>query len=100
MVQVLTGTRVGFWNPGPHFVPDDQKFLRAFTPKGVWVGPPMGDHIIGTRLNQELMEGTLQMQVGVLFRPDRNKYQRLETILILHNWIPEMFDYSDWEATG
>ena len=42
------------------------------------------------------MEGTLEFSVGVLFRPDLGKRQKLETILILNNWIPEMFTYEDW----
>lgn len=91
-VKVTAGLRVGFWdqngtpwNGGP------------FKPKGYYNGPDLGDHIPGARLAQELMEGTLVFRVGVLFRPDLGKYQRLETILILENWIPEMFEYSDWE---
>jgi len=95
-VRVLPGTRVGFWNPEPKSGPD--QFLRAFTPKGIYVGPDLGDLVIGTILAQPLMEGELRLQVGVLFRPDLGKRQRLETILILCNWIPEMFDYEHWKA--
>ena len=96
-VRVLPGTRVGFWHPGPHPGPLLELNKRAFSAKGVYVGPDLGDHIPGAKLVQPLMEGDLKMRVGVLFRPDLGKRQRLETILILENWIPEMFDYEHWE---
>lgn len=96
-VRILPGTRVGFWNPGPHSAGFHEKHKLAFVPKGVYVGPDLGDHIIGTKLAQPLMEGELILRVGVLFRPDLGKRQRLETILMLENWIPEMFDYEHWE---
>jgi hypothetical protein len=68
---------------------------------GIYVGPDLGDHIPGAKLSQPLMEGELKLSVGVLFRPDRGKHQRVETILILENYIPEMFNYEHWEkATG
>jgi len=91
-VKVTAGLRVGFWdqnstewNGGP------------FKPKGYYNGPDLGDHIPGAHLEQRLMEGNLVFRVGVLFRPDLGEHQKLETILILENWIPEMFEYSDWE---
>lgn len=96
-VRVLPGTRVGFWYSGPHAAPLLELHKRAFVAKGVYVGPDLGDHIPGAKLVQPLMEGELKMRVGVLFRPDLGKRQRLETILILENWIPEMFDYEHWE---
>lgn len=47
------------------------------------------------------MEGVLNFRVGVLFRPDLGRRQSLETILVLENYFPEMFDYETWEkATG
>jgi predicted alpha/beta hydrolase len=64
---------------------------------GVYVGPDLGDHVIGSKLEQHLMEGVVRFGVGVLFRPDLNKRQRLETILILEKYIPEMFNYEHWE---
>jgi hypothetical protein len=97
-VRVLPGTRVGFWHPGPHAAGYEQKHKHAFQVKGVYVGPDLGDHIPGTKLQQPLMEGELKLRVGVLFRPDLGKKQKLETILILENFIPEMFQYEHWEA--
>ena len=91
-VNISAGLRVGFWTPKP------LAGHSPFTPKGIYCGPDLGDLIPGTRMNQELMEGTLTFQVGVLFRPDLGRRQRLETILILRTWIPEMFEYEDWEA--
>jgi hypothetical protein len=89
-MRVTAGTRVGFWNPDPGWG------KSPFTCKGYYEGPDLGDLIPGTVLQQPLMEGVLEFQVGVLFRPDLGKRQRLETILILKNWIPEMFEYEDW----
>ena len=97
-VRILPGTRVGFWYSGPHSAPLLELHKRAFVPRGVYIGPDLGDHIVGTRLSQPLMEGELFFRVGVLFRPDLGKRQRLETILMLENWIPEMFNYEHWEA--
>ena len=91
-VRVAAGLRVGFWDQN-----GTQWNGGPFKPKGYYNGPPLGDHIPGTLLEQQLMEGTLRFRVGVLFRPDLNVKQRLETILILENWIPEMFEYQDWE---
>ncbi len=94
-MRVTSGLRVGFWNQNP------TEFHKPFRPMGVYVGPDLGDHIPGTRLQQPLMEGELKLRVGVLFRPDLGKYQKLETILILENFFPEMFNYEHWEkATG
>jgi hypothetical protein len=44
------------------------------------------------------MEGDLAFRVGVLFRPDRWPRQNLETILILENYFPEMWNYDTWES--
>ena len=90
-MRISSGLRVGFWKQ------DNNHFDGSpFTPKGYYRGPDLGEHIPGARLEQPLMEGVLKFRVGVLFRPDLGKRQRLETILILENWIPEMFEYEDW----
>ncbi len=94
-MKVSAGLRVGFWRGGV-----SQNHENAFLAKGIYTGPDLGHQIPGAKLQQELMEGTLTFRVGVLFRPDLGKRQRLETILILENWIPEMFEYEDWEAVG
>lgn len=91
-LRIQHGTRCGFWNPNPGW---DKS---PFTPCGIYTGPDLGSVIPGTAMQQELMEGTLHFRVGVLFRPDLGKYQKLETIIILNNWIPEMFEYEDWEV--
>lgn len=91
-MRIAAGLRVGFWDQNA-----TQWTGGPFKAKGYYSGPDLGDHIPGTRLEQKLMEGNLVFRVGVLFRPDLGKYQRLETILILENWIPEMFDYADWD---
>ena len=93
-VRVGPGLRVGFWKPsnnGPWGG-------SPFHVKGLYTGPELGDFIPGQKITQELMEGTLEMRVGVLFRPDLGKRQRLETILILIKFVPEMFEYEHWEA--
>jgi hypothetical protein len=91
-MRIDAGLRVGYWNPSPGWG------KTPFTPKGYYRGPYLGEKVPGELLQQELMEGTLYFRVGVLFRPDLNVRQRLETILILENSIPEMFQYEDWEA--
>lgn len=93
-VRVTAGTRVGFWRDGRG------DYRRAFDCRGFYTGPDLGDHLPGAKLEQPLMEGTLKFRVGVLFRPDLNKRQRLETVLLLENWIPEMFEYEDWDQEG
>lgn len=90
-MRVAAGLRVGFYDMN-----NDHFRGSPFTPKGYYTGPDLGEHIPGARLEQPLMEGVLKFRVGVLFRPDLGKRQRLETILILENWIPEMFEYEDW----
>ena len=92
-MRITSGVRVGFWKPN-NYMGDGS----PFTPKGVYTGPDMGDLIPGQKITQELAEGELKARVGVLFRPDLGKRQKLETILILETWIPEMFDYEHWEA--
>jgi hypothetical protein len=91
-VNISAGLRVGFWNSSPGYG------KTPFDCVGHYSGPPLGDRIPGTSLEQKLMEGTLRFRVGVLFRPDLGKRQCLETILILQTYIPEMFEYEDWEA--
>lgn len=90
-MRVHSGLRIGFWNRNAYSFQES-----AFTPLGHYVGDDLGDHIPGALLQQNLMEGPLQFQVGVLFRPDLGKRDRLETILILVNYVPEMFEYTDW----
>lgn len=91
-MRIAAGLRVGFWEQEAY-----AKHRRSpFTCKGYYQGPDLGEHLPGAKLSQPLMEGELKFRVGVLFRPDLGKRQRLETILILENWIPEMFEYEDW----
>lgn len=90
-MRISAGLRVGFWNPNTaHWTG------QAFRPVGYYNGPDLGDYIPGQRLSQNLMEGELKFRVGVLFRPDLGKRQQLETILILENYIEDMFDYEHW----
>lgn len=94
-MYVHAGLRIGFWTPSPVWGE------TPFNCVGYYQGPALGDRIPGEKLKQELMEGTLEFKVGVLFRPDLGRKLRLETILILETYIPEMFEYEDWEkATG
>lgn len=96
------GIRFGFWYPGPHVgVGSVESWKHAFRPLGIYSGPtlldPSGeDPVVGTEFVQQLMEGELRFSVGVLFRPDRGPKQRLESIIIIRKFIPEMFDYTDW----
>lgn len=90
-LKIAAGLRVGFWDPT-----GTQWNDGPFQPKGYYTGPDLGEHLPGSKLEQPLMEGTIRFRIGVLFRPDLDKRNRLETILILENWIPEMFDYEDW----
>lgn len=100
-MRVPTGTRFGIWNHQPHMGPPDEKWKRAFHPLGFYMGPellgPDGkDPIIGTQFCQKLMEGDLKFRIGFLFRPDRGVRQRLEAIIMLETFFPEMFEYTDW----
>lgn len=95
-MRVSAGLRVGFWKPAP----GGHWNGSPFHAKGIYQGPCLGEFIPGQKIEQELMEGKLVMRVGVLFRPDLGKHQKLETILILETWIPEMFDYEHWEAVN
>lgn len=88
-MNISAGLRIGFWN-------QNNRERAPFTPKGYYTGPDLGEHLPGSKLEQPLMEGVLKFRVGVLFRPDLGKRQQLETILILENYIPEMFEYEDW----
>ena len=92
-MRITAGLRIGFWKPGKW---GDTPFNCV----GHYTGPDLGDHLPGSSLNQELLEGTLKFRVGVLFRPDLGRKQRLETVLILQEYIKEMFEYEDWEAAG
>jgi hypothetical protein len=91
-MMISSGLRIGFWSQYP------KEHRKPFTCVGHYTGLPLGDQLPGWRGEQELMEGTLRFRIGVLFRPDLGKYNRLETIMILENYIEEMFDYEDWEA--
>jgi len=94
-VHISAGIRVGFWNPSPKWG------NTPFDCVGIYTGPSLGDQLPGWRGEQELIEGTVKFRVGVLFRSDLGRKQRLETILILESYIPEMFEYEDWDsATG
>lgn len=99
-MRVPQGTRIGIWHPTPPpFCPPMDRWKNAFQSLGRYVGPDLGDTIIGQKFKQQLMEGELMFSVGVLFRPDRGKHEKLEPILILQTYFPEMFDYDTWEKT-
>lgn len=91
-MRVVAGTRIGFWNNNA-----TKWDGNAFIPKGYYRGEICGDFIPGTVLEQHLEEGVVRFRVGVLFRPDLNKNQRLETILIFETYVPEMWRYNDWD---
>lgn len=92
-VKIDTGTRAGFWRPGEPGGP--------FIHLGDYIGPPLGDPIIGTKFQQELMEGTITFSVAVLFRPDLGRKNRfLEPIIILDDIIPEIWNYEHWRELG
>jgi hypothetical protein len=82
-MRIVKGTRCGFWGP-------------PFECVGWWTGPD----IVGSlhqEMHQELDEGLLTFKIGMLFRHDLGKDQKFEVILILENFIPEMFEYQTWD---
>jgi hypothetical protein len=87
--RVSSGVRVGYWRPGSKDGP--------FQCVGYYTGPLITDTIPGKKFRQVLLEGELEFKVGVLFRPDLGKNHRLEPILILLKYVPEMWDYETWE---
>lgn len=91
-VRVSGGTRIGYWRLTEHHKP--------FHPIGYYYGPDLGSQIPGKRLIWPLIDGELIMKVGVLFRPDLGKYQKLETVLIVLNYVEEMWDYDDFQREG
>ena len=91
-MMARSGMRIGFWDPHP------VKRSECFRAVGVYNGPDLGDIIPGSSFEQELMEGTLKFKFGVLFRPDLGKRQSLEPILIIMKYVPEMFEYDNWDS--
>lgn len=89
-MYVKSGVRIGWWKPGYG--------NNAFNCVGYYTGPDLGDCLVGKSYTQKLMEGDIEFYVGVLFRPDLGRNQRLETILLLRKYIPQMFEYEGWEA--
>lgn len=83
-MKVVSGTRCGFWRP-------------PFDCVGIYVGPDIEGCSIHQLIEQPLVEGILRFRVGILFRNDLNINQKLEPILMLENFIPEMFNYTTWE---
>tara|TARA_R110000772_G_scaffold30806_4_gene76481 strand:+ start:1692 stop:1973 length:282 start_codon:yes stop_codon:yes gene_type:complete len=84
-MMVTSGLRVGFWND-------------TFECIGVYQGPELGFHQPGTELKQDLAEGEVRFKIGVLFNNELHESQKRETILILIDYVPEMFDYNDWQT--
>lgn len=93
-ITVHPGLRIGLWTPGTYRG-------EPFRCLGFYQGPIISPIIVGQTLEQELLEGVVRFKVGVLFRPDLGKWNTLETILILVNYVEEMWNYETWEqATG
>jgi hypothetical protein len=90
-VNINTGLRIGFWNLSGGYLVDD--WSKPFVCVGVYLGDPLGPHLPGSLIKQELDEGTLEFQVGILMG---RRCQ--ETILIIQAYVPEMFEYEDWEV--
>ena len=86
--KIFAGIRIGFWNVYEGKIVGG--WDRPFTCVGMYLGEPLGEHLPGTLIRQELIEGTLEFRVGVL--------GCLETILIIQEYVPEMFEYEDWEV--
>jgi len=90
-MKINAGIRIGYWKPG--YRPEG----GAFNCVGFYYGPDLGDLLPGAPISWNLMDGELKMKVGVLFRPDLGKRQRLETILIITNYVEEMWEYDDFQ---
>ena len=86
-MQICSGLRIGVWNTSK---------TPPFQEWGTYIGPDLGDHGVGEILDQELPEGKVVFQVGVLFRHDLQGKNKLETILIFVKCIPEMWNYDTW----
>lgn len=91
-MYVGPGTRVGLWRPS-------REHRHPFVHLGYYSGEPLGDVIVGSRYQQKLLDSEVSFAVGVLFRPDLGRKQRLETIIILEKFSPDMWDYDTWEQT-
>lgn len=90
---VHPGLRIGWWKPGKYH-------REPFLCLGHYTGENIGDHVVGTLITQKLMDGELTFRTGVLFRPDLGRKDRLETILILDNYVEEMWEYDSWERAS
>ena len=85
--------RIGLWrNYGYH---------DPFRSTGWWVGPSLGNFMPGQNFHQDIEEGRLEFSVGILYRPDRGKREKVEIILKLKTIdkaITEaMWSYNTWE---
>ena len=89
-MRVGPGLRVGLWRPSR------ERYHHPFIHLGFYSGPELGDIIVGSKYEQPLLEGVVCFSVGVLFRPDLGKRQRLETILILETYHESMWEYETW----
>lgn len=90
-VRITAGIRIGWWKPTGEWKGN------PFRCEGFYYGPDLGDLIPGKKITWPLIDGELALSVGVLFRPDLGKRQRLETILIIDNYVEEMWDYDDFQ---
>jgi hypothetical protein len=90
-MRISGGIRIGHWNPEPGWG------NTPFSCVGFYYGPELGDKIPGEKITWPLLDGNLVMRVGVLFRPDLGKRQKLETILILESYVEEMWEYDDFQ---
>ncbi len=92
-MHVATGTRIGLWRPGSKGGP--------FIELGLYMGPALEDPLIGKKFVQKLLDGMLEFEVSVLFRPDLGRKKCLETILIINHYVEEMWEYDDhWKRTS
>lgn len=89
-MRITSGLRIGHWRP--HY----RGGTNCFLPLGFYYGPDLGDMIPGEKIRWPLEEGDLVVTVGVLFRPDLGKRQRLETILIVEEYQEAMWDYDQF----
>jgi hypothetical protein len=92
-MKIPANPRVGIWG--------NFGFQRSFHPLGHWVGSQLPDQLVGSYIEQELDEGTLRIQVNVLYDPSKPKRERLETVLTVNSNLQPLIDamwlYDSWE---
>jgi hypothetical protein len=83
-MNLISPVRIGLWgNYGP---------WKPFRSLGLWIGPDLGDILVGQKFVQKLPSGIVKYHFNVLFDRQKPRKEQLENVLVLDTKDPKLLE--------